>query len=182
MTQQAATRSSFAVEHTSRIRCASPFSAQPLVRTSSLPERCSAAAFIMAGPSVKATLTQPVAVGQVCDMCSGRLGELALPLSRTRGLTEELEAEFRNRNDSGMWSHAEHLPGIQFRVINNTAQCKVPKIIIFKYGCAVPSRCGIAAASCGCDCHASIDSQKSAVSRPRSLLDSGIGQRSRRNG
>ena len=69
---------------------------------------------------------------KVCDMCNGKKADLVLPASRVCGLPMPLHDAFINSSDSGVWTQAdEALGGGKFRVVNNTATCVPPRLIIF---------------------------------------------------
>ena len=70
---------------------------------------------------------------KVCDMCNGKKADLVLPASRVCGLPMPLHDAFINSSDSGVWTQAdEALGGGKFRVVNNTATCVPPRLIIFQ--------------------------------------------------
>jgi hypothetical protein len=69
-----------------------------------------------------------------CMQCNGKRGELYLPISRVRGLPEALHDIVTNSSEGGVWSKAPTALGanVLFRVINNTAGCSMPRLIIFE--------------------------------------------------
>ena len=68
-----------------------------------------------------------------CGFCGGKRGSLFLPASRVRGVPESLHETLVNSSKSGLWStHPQLLHGAKYRVINNTAGCSLPRLIIFE--------------------------------------------------
>ena len=56
-----------------------------------------------------------------------------IPSARVRALSTELEAVFANTRATGMWTLVpEAMGGGHFRVVNNTASCVLPALVVFK--------------------------------------------------
>ena len=69
-----------------------------------------------------------------CMQCNGKRGELYLPLTRVCGLPDALHDVLVNSSEGGVWSKAPNTlgPTARFRVINNTAGCCLPRLIVFE--------------------------------------------------
>jgi len=68
-----------------------------------------------------------------CNHCNGKRGDLYLPATRVRGLPESMHGFLVNSSEGGVWSVAPAALGsARFRVINNTAGCCMPRLIIFE--------------------------------------------------
>jgi len=73
-----------------------------------------------------------------CSFCSGSQAQLSLPADRVRGLPLQLYDAFVNMPGSGVWTLAAvQAGGGNFRVVNNTAACVSPRLIIFEYPPAI---------------------------------------------
>lgn len=73
-----------------------------------------------------------------CAFCSGQQAQLSLPAERVRGLPLQLYDAFVNMPGSGVWTAAAvQAGGGNFRVVNNTAACVPPRLIIFEYPPAI---------------------------------------------
>ena len=83
-----------------------------------------------------ATVCQPISSScntstfrdKFCSTCSAAM---LLPLSHVRALPLALEGQFCNGKGIGLWSHAPSAPNTCFRVINQTAKCHGPKLVVF---------------------------------------------------
>ena len=70
---------------------------------------------------------------KVCELCNGKRGNLVLPASRVRALPPALHEVLSNQSDAGVWSRAPLVfGGGRIRVVNNTATCKAPRLIVFE--------------------------------------------------
>ena len=65
--------------------------------------------------------------------CAACKLSILIPSVRVRALSTELEAVFANTRATGMWALVpEAMGGGHFRVVNNTASCVLPALVIFK--------------------------------------------------
>ena len=68
-----------------------------------------------------------------CINCNGKRGDLYVHASRVRGLPESLHEIVINSSEGGVWSVSSNTLGdARFRVINNTAACCLPRLVIFE--------------------------------------------------
>ena len=68
-----------------------------------------------------------------CLNCNGKRGDLFVNVARVRGLPANMEELVVNSSEGGVWSVSPHqLGSARFRVINNTAGCCQPRLIIFE--------------------------------------------------
>ena len=65
--------------------------------------------------------------------CAACKLSISIPSVRVRALSTELEAVFANTRATGMWTLVpEAMGGGHFRVVNNTASCVLPALVVFK--------------------------------------------------
>ena len=65
--------------------------------------------------------------------CASCKLSILIPSVRVRALSTELEAVFTNTRAAGIWTLVpEEMGGGHFRVVNNTASCVLPALVIFK--------------------------------------------------